>query len=305
MSKKKNMLLAELEFIAVASLFRLIEAIPLSMAYGLSGVLAKLAFLVDAKHRRRTIDHLVHAGMVPDRHAAKAMAKRNFINIAKLGVEICKSKQFINADNIKDHVSLAGSPEAADLMFGKREHVIALSPHFGFWEFSAAIYTMMSDNNMVSIIRPFDNPKIGAYINDKRISEKHRLRDKDGALKTMLSALKNGETIGFVADQHAGRDVGVEISFFGHPARAHAAPAMLHLRTGVPIVVGGLKRLDDNMRFELILEDPIRIKPGPDKEADVKKVAQTYMNAMEKIIRNAPEQWLWAHRRWLDLNRKR
>ena len=102
---------------------------------------------------------------------------------------------------------------------------------------------------------------------------------------------------------HAGGKEGMEAVFFGHPAMTHTLPALLHLKTGIPIVVLMPRRVDDNFKFDFILSEPITMTPSGDKEGDVKDLVQRYTSEIEKVISCYPEQWMWAHRRWVDINR--
>jgi KDO2-lipid IV(A) lauroyltransferase len=118
-----------------------------------------------------------------------------------------------------------------------------------------------------------------------------------------MAALKKGYSIAIMADQNAGETEGVVVDFFGHPASTHSSPALLHLKTGVPILVLMPRRVSDDFNFEFILSAPIIHKPTEDKKKDIREITQKFTSEIEKTIRLYPEQWLWAHRRWLDINR--
>ena len=106
-----------------------------------------------------------------------------------------------------------------------------------------------------------------------------------------------------LADQHASTGDGVVTNFFGHPARSHSSPAKLHLKTKVPILVTVLRRTDNPLCFEFACHDPIIFEATGNNEQDIQAITQLYTTALEDLIRQAPEQWLWTHRRWLNLNR--
>lgn len=292
-------------FLAFASMVRFL---PLRLALGLGDGFAAAFFLLDGHHRRRVIQNLVHAGMAADAAAGRALAWRNFRHFGRVVIEIVKMRQFVSPANVHDHLRVGGDPAAVELFFTGREGAppspaIIVTAHFGNWEFAGLGYALLSGHPMTTIMRPLDNPLIGQWFNRQRQGFKHHLHEKSGALKPLLGALKRGESVCIIADQHANHVEGVETVFFGHPARTHASPAMLHLHTGVPILVAVSRRLPGAFSFEFTCAPPIRFAPSGDKHADLQRLAQAYTTALEELIRLDPAQWLWAHRRWLDRER--
>ena len=70
------------------------------------------------------------------------------------------------------------------------------------------------------------------------------------------------------------------------------------------MIFGVAKRLDDKFNYEIAAYGPFRIeKPSGSMEQDIKTLTQMFTSAIEEEIRRDPTQWLWSHRRWLDLNR--
>ena len=153
-------------------------------------------------------------------------------------------------------------------------------------------------------MRHFSNPRVGELILNNRRAPNHILADKRRGVRPLLKALNNREIATMLIDQHASSKEGVECEFFGHPARVHMTPALLHLRTGIPILPELNTRLPgDDFRFEMTCGELIRYTPTGDKERDVALLTQQCISALEELIRRHPEQWLWAPRHWLDINR--
>ena len=90
--------------------------------------------------------------------------------------------------------------------------------------------------------------------------------------------------------------------FFGHPACTHLTPAFLHFKTGASLIVGVAQRVGD-LRYRFIARGPFTIEKSGDEMQDLQKLTQLFTSELEKIIKKSPEQWVWAHRRWLDINR--
>ena len=305
MARKKNILLINIEYWAFMLTVQAAKLLPLKFCYLLGDTVAALFFIFDRRHRKRVAGHLLYAGMADSEEQAGKMAKENFRHFGRVGAEILKMKQLISPENINEHISPTGSKEAVELFFTseKPSQAIVITAHFGNWEIAGMGYTLLSGRPMVTVMRPFDNPKIGEYIYGQREGHNHRICPREGALKSLLGALRKGESVCIIADQHAGRDEGVETTFFGHAARTHASPAMLHLKTRVPILVSVSKRVGD-FKFEFTSADPIIMEPTGNKERDIKELAQKYTTALENLIREDPLQWMWAHRRWLDMRKK-
>ena len=103
----------------------------------------------------------------------------------------------------------------------------------------------------------------------------------------------------FLADQYAGPK-GCWVEFFGRPASAHKAIALLALDNNARLSVCASRRLDRPMRFELYnyaIVDPHEAGNSP---GSVRELTQWYTTRLEELIRRTPDQYWWLHRRWKD-----
>ncbi|MFZ2657853.1 MAG: lysophospholipid acyltransferase family protein [Victivallales bacterium] len=302
----KSAFVENIEYYSFLGASGIIKRLPLRISCLLAEVCGSLYFHIDAKHRTRVVQHLLHAGIVKDVAEARILARRNFVHFIKMAVEIFKCPQMLKQENLPEILSIAGSEASRKMFFpenGESMQAIVVSAHFGNWEVAGPAIAIKSGRPLMSIMRPFDNPRIGEYIKGRRKIFSNDICDKKGAVRILLKALKTGSSVAILPDQHAGGNEGVESVFFGHPAMSHTLPALLHLKTGIPIVVLLTRRVDDSFKFEFILSDPITMMPSEDKKRDVKELVQKYTSEIEKIVARYPEQWMWAHRRWLDINR--
>jgi len=320
--KKKTRFLINLEYYAVLVAANLVNILPSAISLFIGRIIGRLYFLLDRRHRRRAIQHLLHAKITDDPREACKIALASFNNLARLTIEIFTIYKKVNDQNIKEYVQVSGSQEAIDLFFATEapSPAILVTGHYGNWELIPPAYCLdipikisgRGENNrglltsihLLSIMRPFDNPKLCDYFTSTRQGHTFSIVHKDGALRQLLTALKKGESIGMLADQHASANEGVETVFFGHPASAHISPARLHLKTGVPILVALMRRrADQRFRYHFVCHAPIIFTPTGDLDRDIQAVAQQYTSALEDLIRQDPTQWTWAHRRWKNLNR--
>jgi KDO2-lipid IV(A) lauroyltransferase len=177
--------------------------------------------------------------------------------------------------------------------------VVLLTAHFGNWELLAQIAAM--NGYPIHIIgREANVGLLHRYIIGRRESHGNRVIVKQRAMRKVLSALKNGETVGLLCDQR-GSSQGLLIDFLGHPAPTNTDVARLILKSGATVMTAFLVRRPDKTHL-LHVSDPMVFESTGDRETDVFNVTQQYMQALESFIRRYPEQWLWMHRRWMRRN---
>ena len=302
--KTKSRLTVSVESFWIGVFIQVTKNLSVTTAYFLADILGSLAFVFDKRHRVRATQHLLHAGMVSDKKEARKLAKRNFKSLARLSVDTFKIDAGMTPENVSEHVKVSGSKQAIKLALEDKKPIIAIAPHLANFAFIPTVYAMMTEKTMLSVIRPYDNPYLGEIMERIQVRYGSEQCAQKGAMKNLLKALKRGDSIGMVVDQHPGRKNGVATTFFGHPALTHASPAMLHLKTGAPLCPVAMPRLEEPGTFEFVFKDPITLTPSKDRAADVLILAQKCADAMEEFVREYPEQWFWPHRRWLDINRK-
>ena len=287
-TKSKFRIYAEYFFFRI--LYGILHALPLKTGYALSRLLFRLLFRADRRHRVRTIQHVMHAGLFTDPKEAEAFALKSYLEFSKLFVEVVKMDQLYSKDKI--HVV---APE--DNLLGiipvdgneRGRQYIIVTAHYGNWEVAGTAFSEAANRPMSSFMRPFENPLIGKLILDHRAGELHQLIDKHEGIRPILRAAAEGRHITMLIDQHATRSEGVECEFFGHPARVHMTPALLHLKTGIPIMPEITRRKPgSNFEFELVFSEPIQYKPTGDKKHDIQVITQMCATALEKLIMRTP-----------------
>ena len=289
-----------------------IQFLPDKICYKLASICGTIFFLADIPLALRAIRNLRHSGVAKGFWTAALIARKSFISFMKLSVDIFKARDKMTGKDLTQTCTINAPESTIKALFPgngqKGRQAILAGAHFGNWEIIGQNYFAASGLVMSSIMRPFDNKLVGDYITSRRCGlgpdPGHDVFDKKGGIRSMLKALKKGATLGLLVDQHASRkDGGIEVKFFGQPARTHATPARLHLQTGHPLYVLLCRRVSDEFKFEFLLSEEIRITPSGDMQKDIEAITQKINDEIEAIIRRYPEQWLWAHRRWLNLDR--
>ena len=113
-------------------------------------------------------------------------------------------------------------------------------------------------------------------------------------VRGMLKILRAGGTIWYAPDQDYGPKQSLFVPLFGIPAASVTATSKF-ARLGKALVVPFTQqRLADGSGYRLVIHPPLADFPGETEEADCLRVNRW----IEDAIRQCPEQYLWAHRRF-------
>jgi phosphatidylinositol dimannoside acyltransferase len=111
----------------------------------------------------------------------------------------------------------------------------------------------------------------------------------DGAsvYRTLTRRLRDGGLVCLVADRDLTAS-GVEVSFFGEPARLPAGPARLASLTGALLVPAFPSFTPDG--WAATMGDPIPVPERAGRD-DVAKATQALADALATMIATAPQDW--------------
>lgn len=274
-------------FRAVAALLR---ALPLERAADLSGALWRMAAPRMSRHAR-ALRHLAWAFPDATQQDREIMARGMWENLGRVFAEALHIDRF-GAE--PDRLSMPDDALLREIA-ARGRGMVAVSLHAGNWEIVTlgAARIGMSASGVYQAIK---NPHVDAYITTLRHgSYPGGLHTKGhDTPRRLLRALRSGGLVAMLADL---RDVrGEPVTFFGRPAPSTVFPALLARMNDSPLVAARIVRLPGS-RFRL---DAVEIMQPrtEDRDSDIRAVTQAIQHQFEVWIREHPEQWMWAHRRW-------
>jgi len=168
--------------------------------------------------------------------------------------------------------------------------------HLGNWELVAYASKLMGVP-FSGVYQRLSNPlvdeesrKLRAFLYDGGLLPKTPV-----TARALMKTAKGGGYPAFLADLRD--DNGAAVPFFGAPALATVFPALLARKTGLPLYAGAAFR-EPKVRF-VIRGARIEIPHTDDPAADAVAGTAALHAQFEAFIRQAPEQWMWAHRKWV------
>jgi KDO2-lipid IV(A) lauroyltransferase len=268
--------------------------LPLPLGLWLGRRLGDVAYLVLRRRRRLALDNLAHAYPALPIRARMRLARHASQHLGMTLIELAHMLTH-PLDATLDRLRFDGI-EHLDAVMGTHGRALLLTAHLGNWEILAASHRL-TKYPLSIVVRPLDAPWLDALAERLRRSTGVELIDKRGALRPVLDALRRGRMIGILMDQNASRREGVFVDFFGRLASTSRSIALLALRTRTPVVPTFIRRDTDGCHT-VIFYPALDVPDSNGSDAAVVELTARCTAAIERAIREAPEQWLWSHDRW-------
>jgi KDO2-lipid IV(A) lauroyltransferase len=237
------------------------------------------------RYRRIARDNLLQAGYTDPEPIIDGV----FRSISRI-VQSVAAFPRITGTNVAEWIHYDGLAHFTNA-HAKGKGVLVATAHLGNWELSAFAHALMT-GPMHVVVRPLDNARLDAFVEQRRTMSGNPVIRKKEAARGILKALGAGESVGVLIDQHAVREEGVVVNFFGRAASAHAGFVKFAHRTGAAVVPGFALWNEQERRYVL------RFYPQIQMTGDVQADTQAVQSVLESVIREYPDQWLWIHRRW-------
>lgn len=265
--------------------FRFFSVFPLWLLHAIGAVLGWVAFAASPTYRRRFVANARLAGYPFGAvRAAVAHAGRMVAELPRLWLGSPMPCRLVGEACV----------EAA---YAAGKGIVYLTPHQGCFELSAqaAARRWSAERGPITVLY---RPARQAWL--AKVMETARNRPGMLAVPTtlagvrqMIKALRRGEAVGLLPDQVPPEGQGLWSPFFGRNAYTMTLAARLAQQTGAAVVLARCERLPWGRGYVTHFE-PL---PAP-LSADMDQALLQINQAMEHLIRQSPEQYLWGYARY-------
>lgn len=273
-------------FRAAGALFRLMG---LERASAVSGAIWRAVAPLTRRHGR-ALNHLALAmpEITPERR--DAIVRAMWENLGRTFAEAFFLREIAASDRVTFE-----NPDAFAAWRALPGGKVACAAHLANWELAIAPATR-SGLAPWSIYKRLRNPLVDADVHALRahLYTGGLVPKEAGVPRQFLRVIRDGGTVGLLTDLRDG--AGELVPFFGRPAHATTFPALLALSARSPILVSCMRRVG-GVRFVQSYE-LVHMPDSGDRKADLIAVTAEVQAVFERFIRQWPEQWMWAHRRW-------
>jgi Kdo2-lipid IVA lauroyltransferase/acyltransferase len=169
--------------------------------------------------------------------------------------------------------------------------VLLVGGHFSHLELCARLVSQRI--RIAGMYRRMDNPVFEWTVLRARLGYARAMFDKDD-IRGTVKYLRSGGTLWYAPDQDMRSKDNAFVPFFGVVAATITATHHLARMSRSAVIPFFHRRLPGSQGYVLRLGAPLENLPSEDAEADTARVNLS----IEQMVREAPEQYLWVHKRF-------
>ena len=196
---------------------------------------------------------------------------------------------------VRETVSVTNEHLLIDAIASKTGVIVAL-PHAGNWDHAGA-YFCAKGIHLVTVAERLKPEKLFLKFLGYRQAMGMEVLPLDGrVLGSLAQRLRQGALVALIADRDLSRS-GINVNFFGGPARMPAGPALLALKTRAPLITAFVSYTESGIHIDF---NEVLLPTSGSDEAKVSETVQRMANYFEEGISKHPEDWHMLQRIWTD-----
>jgi len=286
--------IAKVSALAYFAGWRIVRVLPHTWAYGLFERLSTYLVGKDGKgvqrlrsNLRRIKPHLNEAELEVLLGQAMSSYLRYWCDTFRI--------QDWSTSQIQSSVTLTRGELLLDPMREGRGVVIAL-PHSGNWDHAGAYFCSLGIPLVTVAERLKPEALFQRFLRYRQAMGFEVLSIDSRSFATLIKRAREKRLIALVADRDLSAS-GVDVNYFGFPARMPAGPALLAIKTGIPLVVAHVSYTQSGIHIEFTSVDVA--ETGSESER-VAQMSQRMASLFEKGIAAHPQDWHMLQRIWTD-----
>ncbi len=189
--------------------------------------------------------------------------------------------------------------EGAELLepyYRQNRSVVLMSAHYNNWEYMITSLDQRISHHGIGVGKPLDNKSFGRFITARRARYGTEIVDQTDVRQAMAYYDKWHIPVAYMmlSDQSPSNPhKSLWTSFFGQDTAFLFGAEHFARKYDMPVFfydVAKVRRGRYNVHFQLLTEHPNELPEGD--------ITRRYAQHLEQVIREAPQYWLWSHRRW-------
>ena len=173
--------------------------------------------------------------------------------------------------------------------------VIAL-PHSGNWDHAGAYFCALGVPLVTVAERLKPEALFQKFLRHREKMGFEVLSLDSRSFVTLLKRAKEKRLIALVADRDLSQS-GIDVDFFGKNARMPAGPALIAIKTGIPLVVAHVSYTDTGIHIDF---HEVKVSISASESERISETVQAIANLFARGIAEHPQDWHMLQRIWID-----
>jgi KDO2-lipid IV(A) lauroyltransferase len=268
----------------------LIARLPFRLLMRLGRLAGRLALHLNPERRRIAATNIALCFPELDPAAQQALVRANLCDVGMMLAEFALGWMGSDRAVAKVPVTVEGL-EHLEAARAAGRGVLLVGGHFSHLEFSARLVS--SHLRIAGMYRRMDSDVFEFAVLRARLHYADAMFDKDD-IRGTVRYLKAGGTLWYAPDQDMRSKDNVFAPFFGVPAATITATHHLARLSNALVIPFYHRRLPGDAGYAMRLGAPLADFPSNDAGVDTARVN----GQIEQMVREAPEQYLWVHKRF-------
>jgi KDO2-lipid IV(A) lauroyltransferase len=274
--------------------WRLVRTLPERSAYSLFSFIGRRAVKANGKSVQRLRFNLSRVKPELSEIELENLVSRAFDSYLRYWCDTFRIQDW-STQRMQETVTLTNGHLLIDPMRSGKGVVIAL-PHSGNWDHAGAYFCSIGIP-LVTVAERLKPEALFQRFLEYRNSMGFEVLSLDSrSFVTLMKRAREKRLIALVADRDLSRS-GVDVDFFGYPSRMPAGPALLAVKTGIPLVVAHVSYTSTGIHINF---SEVSVPESGDESEKVSKVVQACADLFSRGIADHPEDWHMLQRIWID-----
>lgn len=276
-----------------------ISVLPYKVLYWFSDITYYILYYVVGYRKKVVTENIINSFPEKSEDEINGIIKKFYRHFSDLIFETIKT--FSISQNSAHGRMKVVNPELTDEYFNSGQDIIIAGGHYANWE--AFTYTAQQHHHdLVALFTPLSNK----FFNKKMKVSREKCGMKLVSTKQYknLFSLAKSKPCAYIysIDQSPRKGSGYRMEFLNQDSMVLFGTERTAKNHNLPIVFGSIRKVKRGyfeIEYEKIIENPSEYKDG--------EITEIITRRLEKHIYEAPEYWLWTHKRWkhTPINRER
>jgi len=286
-----------LDFVVAGGYFagwRLVRSLPEKFAYRCFEQIGKFALSRNGARIQRLRSNLSRVCPEKSDLEMDLLMKQAMSSYMRYWCDTFRSPDW-SRERISQTVTVDGEELLTEPMKSGTGVIVAL-PHAGNWDHAGAYFCAMGFPLVTVAERLKPEALFNKFLEYRQNIGMEVLALDSRSMATLLKRAREGALIALVADRDLSKS-GIDVSFFGHPSRMPAGPALLAIRTGIPLITAYVSYTEAGIHIKF---DSVDIPSEGTESERIAAVVHSCANLFASGIKSAPQDWHMLQRIWID-----